>query len=106
MEPDDMNDQSPRPSGERLERELEALLGTAPHLPEARLQRVRGAVFERLARPHPALPQWLQWRTAVPAAAALLLLGGALGWNLGERLEDGPAADLAGTLMTMAPGGL
>lgn len=101
-----MNDPSPRPSSARLERELEALLGAPPRLPEARLRRVRGAVFERLAQPRPALPQWLQWRTAAPAAAALLLLGGAMGWNLGERLEDGPAADLAGTLLIMAPGGL
>jgi hypothetical protein len=87
---------------DHLEQELQDLLGAAPRLPEERLRRVRLAVYARLEQP--ALPAWLRWRTALPAAAALLLLGGVLGWTLGERIEDG--SDLAGTVLSVTAGGL
>jgi hypothetical protein len=101
MENNKMKQQSPLPP--RLERELQDLLGATPRLPEERLRRVRLAVYARLA---PAtLPPWLRWRTLLPAAAALLLLGGAVGWNLGG-IADGADSDLAGSLFLAAPGGL
>lgn len=104
MENDDMKRQAPLPS-QRLEQELDQLFGAAPRLPEERLRRVRLAVHARVAQQSAtALPQWLRWRTLVPAAAALLLLGGAVGWNLGGRIDEG--GDFGGSLFMAAPGGL
>lgn len=90
---------------DRHEEELRRLLGAPVDLPEARLRRVREAVFARIAQAD-APPRWLRWQMAVPAAASLLLVGCVLGWNAGDRLADNQDLDLFGAVLMTVPGGV
>ena len=90
--------------GENLEPELQALLGPPARFAEARLRRIRSGVFTQLAQPAAALPRWLRWRLALPAALSLLLLGGALGWNVEPRVADAQDLGLFSAVLMAASG--
>lgn len=100
-----MNEQPQDPRERELESGLQALFGPAPRIAEARLQRVRRGVFTRLEQ-QALLPRWLRWQLALPAAASLLLLGAALGWNVEPRLTQPQPLDLFGSVLMGAPGDL
>ncbi len=90
-------------SGDRLERELQFLLGSPARFSEARLRRIHSGVFTQLAQAA-ALPRWLRWRLALPAALSLLLLGGALGWNVEPRVAEAQDLGLFSAVLMAASG--